>query len=92
MTATTNVAGANRTANLDPNEPACIANSFRSTIGPTTRNASRAVSENWLSDAATNASASEQMDSITASRASAMHREARGRTRSPAATGAARSR
>ena len=90
MTATTNVAGANRTANLDPNVPACIAKSFRSTIGPTTRNASRAVSENWLSDAATNASASEQMDSITASRASAST-ESTGRTRLPAATGATRS-
>ena len=51
--------------------PTCIANSFRSTIGPTTRKASRAVSENWLSDAATNASASEQIDSTTASRARA---------------------
>src|SRR5205823_1760345 len=65
-TATTNVAGANRTANRRPNAPACIANSFASTIGPTTRNARRAVQENCVSDAATNASASEQMDSTTA--------------------------
>src|SRR5205814_8670255 len=34
-TATTNVAGANRTAKRRPNVPACIANSFASTIGPT---------------------------------------------------------
>src|SRR5439155_23803839 len=70
-TATANVAGANRSANPRPNVPACMANSFRSIIGPTTRNASRAVSENSDSDAATNASASEQIDSSTASTASA---------------------
>ena len=70
-TASTNVAGANRSAKPRPNVPACIANSFRSTIGPTTRNASLAVSENCVSDAATNASASEQIDSSTASTARA---------------------
>src|SRR6185503_18905361 len=56
-------------ANRRPKTPACIANSFRSIIGPTTRNASRAVSENCDSDAATNASASEQIDNSTASAA-----------------------
>jgi len=60
------VAGANRSANPRPNVAACIANSFRSITGPTTRNASRAVSENWDRDAATNASASEQIDNNTA--------------------------
>jgi dienelactone hydrolase len=70
-TATTNVVGANRSANPRPNVPTCMAISLRSTIGPTTRNASRAVSENCDSDAATNASASEQIDSTTASTASA---------------------
>src|SRR5262249_10314636 len=45
-TATTKVAGANRMANRDPNVPASIANSLTSIMGPTTRNASRAVSEN----------------------------------------------
>ena len=58
-----------------PKVPACSAISFRSTIGPTTRNASRAVSENWVRLAATNASASEQIASITASSASASDRQ-----------------
>src|SRR4030095_14561365 len=70
--ATTNVAGANRVANRGPNDPICIANSLRSTIGPTTRKARRAVRENCVSEAATNASASEQIDRITASSASAI--------------------
>src|SRR6266536_3411941 len=69
--ASTKVAGANRVAKRRPNMPVCIANSLRSIIGPTTRNTSRAVSENSLSEAATNASASEQMDSTTARTASA---------------------
>src|SRR5437763_10976424 len=69
-TATANVAGANRSANRRPKVPACMANSFRSIIGPTTMNASFAVSENCDSEAATNASASEQIDRITARTAS----------------------
>ena len=64
--ASAKVAGANRTANPRPNVAVCMANSFRSIIGPTTRNANRAVRENWVRDAATNASASEQIDSSTA--------------------------
>src|SRR5689334_10035941 len=76
--ARTNVAGAKRTAKRRPKTPACIAKSLRSIIGPTVRNTSRAVSENWVSEAATNASASEQIDSSTASTARP----------SPASTGA----
>ena len=51
--------------------PACSAISFTSTIGPTTMNASREVSENCVRLAATNASASEQIAITTASAASA---------------------
>src|SRR5690606_37914186 len=51
-TARMKVAGAKRRAKERPNVPACRANSFRSIIGPTTRKVSRAVSENWVSDAA----------------------------------------
>ena len=40
------VSGAKRSAKRRPNVPACRATSFTSTIGPTTMNASRAVSEN----------------------------------------------
>src|SRR2546423_9241100 len=65
--ATPNVSGANRHANRGLNVPACNAISFTSTIGPTTRKASRAVRENSLSPSATNASASEQSASSTAS-------------------------
>lgn len=70
MTATTKVAGANRQAKARPKMPTCIDMSFRSIMGPTTRKASRAVSENDVKLAATNASASEQMESTTASSAS----------------------
>ncbi len=63
--------GANRKAKRRPNTPACIEISLRSTIGPTTRKTSRDVSENWDSEAATKASASEQSESSTASNASA---------------------
>src|SRR4030095_11360025 len=69
-TASARVAGANRVAKARPNVPACIANSFRSTIGPTTRKVSRAVGETPRSEAATTASPSEQIDSTTAKAAS----------------------
>src|SRR6266487_3101192 len=69
--ATTSVSGANRSAKRRPKVPACKAMSFTSTIGPTTMNASRAVSENWVRLAATKASASEQIAITTASPASA---------------------
>src|SRR5437773_2113 len=65
--ATTKVSGANRAANRRPNMPDCIAISLTSTAGPTTRKTSRAVSENSRRLAATNASASEQIASSTAS-------------------------
>src|SRR5262245_5440539 len=70
--ATTNVVGMKRTAKRRPNTPACIENSFRSTIGPTVRKARRAVSENWPNEAATNASDSEHNESNTASKAMAI--------------------
>src|ERR1700730_2281867 len=65
--ATTNVAGPNRTANRGPNRPACIADSFTSTAGPTTRNTSRGSSGSMVRLAATNASASEHSASATVS-------------------------
>ncbi len=46
-----------------------MAKSFKSIIGPTTMKASREVRENWLNEAATKASASEQIESRTASTA-----------------------
>ena len=64
-----NVAGANRVTNLRPNVPPCKATSFRSTIGPTTRNTNLDVIGNCEKLAATNASASEQMHNTTASTA-----------------------
>src|SRR5215211_1772021 len=67
QTATAKVRGANRAANRRPNMPDCMAISFTSTAGPTTRKTSRAVSENSRRLAATNASASEQMANSTAS-------------------------
>jgi len=45
-TATTKVAGENRHANLRPKNPVCREMSLMSTMGPTTRKAKRAVSEN----------------------------------------------
>src|SRR5690606_38771132 len=69
--AATSAAGANRTAKERPKVAACMAASLTSTNGPTTMNASFAVGENWVSEAATNASASEHIDTRTASRASA---------------------
>lgn len=53
-----------------PNTPACMAISLMSMTGPTTRNTSREVSENCGSPTATNASASEQIESKTANPAS----------------------
>src|SRR4029453_15962729 len=69
--ATARVSGANRSVKARPNVPACSAISFTSTIGPTTMNARRALSENWVRLAATKASASEQIAITTASAASA---------------------
>src|SRR5882757_2312205 len=66
--ATTNVTGPNRTANRLPNMPACMAASFTSNAGPTTRNTSRGTSGSIVRLAATNASASEHSASTTASR------------------------
>jgi hypothetical protein len=60
------------TANRRPNVPACNATSLMSTIGPTTRNARRAVRENRESPATTKPSASERTASTTADRASAI--------------------
>ena len=45
-TATTKVAGEKRQANLRPKNPVCSEMSLISTMGPTTRNAKRAMSEN----------------------------------------------
>src|SRR5690606_5574429 len=70
-TATANVTGANRTANPVPKAAICAASWRRSTSGPTTRKARRAVRENWLNAATTNASAAELTENRTASRASA---------------------
>src|SRR5689334_13513982 len=42
--ATTSVTGAKRRAKLRPNKPTCMATSFTSTAGPTTRNTSRGIS------------------------------------------------
>src|SRR5262245_50705267 len=64
--ATTKVAGPKRTANGLPNSPACMADSFTSTAGPTTRNTSRGSSGSMVRLAATNASASEHKASTTA--------------------------
>src|SRR5439155_1623265 len=64
--ATPKVSGANCRANRPPNVPDCNAISFRSTVGPTTMNASLAVGENCVKVAATNASASEHTHSTTA--------------------------
>src|SRR4051794_16043682 len=64
------VSGTKRIAKARPKVPICSAISLRSTIGPITRNASFAVGENAVSDATTNASASEQIDRSTASSAS----------------------
>src|SRR6185436_15139145 len=69
--AAANVVGANRSMKRRPKTPVCMAISLRSTIGPTTRNTRRDVSENCDSEAATKASASLQMDSSTASTARA---------------------
>lgn len=68
---TTKTSGANRTVNARPKVPTCMAISFTSTIGPTTRKASREVSENCVRLDATKASASEQIARMTASRPSA---------------------
>ena len=64
--ATSNVLGAKRAAKARPNMPACIANSFASTAGPTTRNTSRGSSGTIVMLAATNASASEHNANTTA--------------------------
>src|SRR4029450_3137371 len=69
--ATASVSGAKRCVKPRPNVPACRATSFMSTIGPTTMNARRALRENWVRLAATNASASEQIAITTARPASA---------------------
>src|SRR5664280_2211179 len=53
------VSGANRTANLRPNTPACMAASLTSTAGPTVRNTSLPTTGMVENEAATNASASE---------------------------------
>ena len=53
-------------ANFRPNTPDCMAMSLRSTPGPTTMKTRRDVRLNWLRPDATNASASEQIDSSTA--------------------------
>lgn len=58
-----------RTAKARPKVPVCSAISFRSTIGPTTMNVSRATGEKPDSEAATKASASEHTASSTASAA-----------------------
>src|SRR6202035_4520878 len=67
--ATTKVAGANRVANARPNIPVCIANSFTSTAGPTTRNTNRGTSGSIVKLDATNASASEHSANTTANSA-----------------------
>ena len=66
---TNSVRGMKRVANFAPNAPDCMAKSFTSTIGPTTRNTNWAVGETPGRDAATKASASEHSDSSTASNA-----------------------
>src|SRR4029453_9816037 len=66
-TATAKVRGAKRAANRRPNTPDCMAISFTSTAGPTTKKPAGAVSETTPGRAATNASASEQMANPTAS-------------------------
>lgn len=68
-TATTVVAAEKRAAKARPNVPACNAISLRSTMDPTTMNASRAVGEKPVSDDATNASASEHTARVIASAA-----------------------
>ena len=87
--ATSNVQGPKRAAKARPNMPACIANSFTSTAGPTTRNTSRGSSGTIVMLAATNASASEHDASttaraaITATRGSGLPPDARTPTAAP---------